>query len=786
MTVNCLINLRRRIRESEPLEEPPLLQSHTTQEQRLTIERSTLPHPTSKPEKKSLREYVIEVRKSLKDLREEARAKGRDMLSSNPSVPSSISRQEVKGKGKAKADYSHRIGDESTAKTPRRSKKRLFGLGRHRRDKSIGAEHAALTADSAQPSLESCDTTTSEPPPVPCLSTPTAGHTRTFSASKRPPPTLSNIPPFSPEELRGLPKELTPSSPAPPAFDTHSVPTVTGSTDTADSVSEGHGLNFLDDTLVQMQHPEGSLRDLTQSGPAPQSFGGQYSVVTPNEMYGRYPASGRRRAETVQGNVEPPLPADTRRQWRRLSTRNITPEEFRESPRIIEPVRTFHSQLVPPAPRFLQQPIEPPSRTVGSPYMLHAPHSSVPGNGPIGSSGSPSDIFETPYVPQVQYSLPQMIGQLNPPDLPSGMDKSHHSPQASRVPVQVIQPSARMIEASSHPNPRALADVFPTTPGNLDSPHPQNPEITLYQMRNSPQQTDGSFTSITRQPTPSSVAHDPSPAPPSLSAVPQRPRALTHGPSVTGEADPDDGVPPTPTRRAPPPPPTSGPMPPVQPSTGAAESSDSAASHGAATSEDAGSPRPPADQETSRQLRLLPGESNDFAGFCEGAWRLQVGQVDGAYGAIRVNPGVFGPSVKFLKCKSCKFWLMASSAPPAGPRGRFVLRRITNAPLAAPDRTVLRRGGIMYRPEWLFRSHVAWAQPSPPEDAMAGRFRCLFCCAEGWPAPIIPGGAAFFEHLQEHRWRQPSGPVLGRAAAVVGRSVRLEEDFDVALPAVES
>lgn len=96
------------------------------------------------------------------------------------------------------------------------------------------------------------------------------------------------------------------------------------------------------------------------------------------------------------------------------------------------------------------------------------------------------------------------------------------------------------------------------------------------------------------------------------------------------------------------------------------------------------------------------------------------------------------------------------------------------------DRRIFGSDGLLYRWEFLFKSHVA------VKDAFANpldsTFGCVFCCAEGRSTPLFSGVEAFLKHLQEHRVRLPSGEILYRMGCISGRTPGVGEEFDVALP----
>ena len=97
------------------------------------------------------------------------------------------------------------------------------------------------------------------------------------------------------------------------------------------------------------------------------------------------------------------------------------------------------------------------------------------------------------------------------------------------------------------------------------------------------------------------------------------------------------------------------------------------------------------------------------------------------------------------------------------------------------DKRVYGESGILYRWEFLFKSHV---QLKDALSTMESTFGCIFCCVDGKGTPIFGGVKNFLAHMQEHRERHPAGEVLYRMNCVIGRTPSFEEDFDIALPAL--
>jgi hypothetical protein len=169
------------------------------------------------------------------------------------------------------------------------------------------------------------------------------------------------------------------------------------------------------------------------------------------------------------------------------------------------------------------------------------------------------------------------------------------------------------------------------------------------------------------------------------------------------------------------------------------------------------------DQVSVNAKDLLPGEGNKFAGFCKGAWRLQIGDKKKAL-MERQRPGGLYSATPYWQCSKCKF------------EGRMV---VYDKKRKGFDTRVMMSDGVQFRWEFLFKSHVE--SKDAMLDPMKASFGCIFCCAEGRGTPTFGGVHSFVAHLQEHRDRLPRGEVLYRMNCLVGRRAGPDEDFDVNL-----
>ena len=165
---------------------------------------------------------------------------------------------------------------------------------------------------------------------------------------------------------------------------------------------------------------------------------------------------------------------------------------------------------------------------------------------------------------------------------------------------------------------------------------------------------------------------------------------------------------------------------------------------------------------------LLPSEMNDYAGFCKGAWRQQIGDKKRAM-EERVRPGGMYNAAMYWQCRHCRF------------EGRLVH---VNKKQNGYDMRIFRLvEGIQFRWEFMFKSHIP--DKNPDFNPAKATFGCMFCCADGRPMPSFNGIQSFMDHLVEHRDPLPTGEVLYRMNCLVGRQAAPEEDFDINIMARE-
>jgi hypothetical protein len=166
----------------------------------------------------------------------------------------------------------------------------------------------------------------------------------------------------------------------------------------------------------------------------------------------------------------------------------------------------------------------------------------------------------------------------------------------------------------------------------------------------------------------------------------------------------------------------------------------------------------------------LPCEENGFAGFCKGAWKLQIG-VKKAFKPESRPAGMYN-DIPFWRCSKCYY-----EGPMAG--GVTKTTRTYDNHVRIHHAT-----GIRYRWVFLAKSHIAMRKVPTGTDGTVGTFGCIFCCAERRaPAPTFGNLSVFMEHLLQHRYvALGMDSLLDRTRCIVGRVADLAEDFDINIP----
>lgn len=231
----------------------------------------------------------------------------------------------------------------------------------------------------------------------------------------------------------------------------------------------------------------------------------------------------------------------------------------------------------------------------------------------------------------------------------------------------------------------------------------------------------------------------------------------------------------------------------------------------------------------------LPTESNNYLGFCKGAYKLQIGLPPKKAFSVELRPQGFYTSTSYWRCSKCSFEgpMYNTIALPGSCKKAGKLEKLFD------PRIRMSEGGIAYRWAFLAKCHVptkgaGTATVGRNREGTYGTFGCLFCCAEGvgrgwigdpdggggsakWQScssstttgsgkdkgkeprkkvtsappntnpnsmPLFGNVDTFMQHLEFHRTPagMPGLEMQGRMRCVVGRSVEVGEEFDIHLP----
>lgn len=158
-----------------------------------------------------------------------------------------------------------------------------------------------------------------------------------------------------------------------------------------------------------------------------------------------------------------------------------------------------------------------------------------------------------------------------------------------------------------------------------------------------------------------------------------------------------------------------------------------------------------------------PNPSNNYLGFCKGAWKLQ----DGDKTAMVISRDYTQSAqshVKILRCSECKF------------EGHF-------SPTTIWER-VFKFDGMKIRWSFLAKSHVRQKYPQRRDLAKICdyTYQCLFCAFLGVQEPAMHGPQAYRDHIsQRHHGIPLNDVVLYKTGAIDHRICDDHEEFDINL-----
>ena len=190
----------------------------------------------------------------------------------------------------------------------------------------------------------------------------------------------------------------------------------------------------------------------------------------------------------------------------------------------------------------------------------------------------------------------------------------------------------------------------------------------------------------------------------------------------------------------------------------------------------------------------FPKFSNNFAGFCKCAWRLQTQNAEKAFVIRTIIPK--GPTtaaerrnskITTLKCKKCSFEgpLTEGKATEASPSIAPLIEYAFRA-----DRSPKSAHGVTYNWQFLFKSHIATKtilKKDEVMDPLSQTFGCLFCCAMGNGTVCFEGAPTLCGHIARHHPEGvPAGPgereLSLRVLTVIGKAPVPGQDWDIILP----
>jgi len=154
----------------------------------------------------------------------------------------------------------------------------------------------------------------------------------------------------------------------------------------------------------------------------------------------------------------------------------------------------------------------------------------------------------------------------------------------------------------------------------------------------------------------------------------------------------------------------------------------------------------------------LPSSANGFAGFCKGAFSLQVGSQ-----TLKLARDI-GPVMStsfFFACRKCAF-----GGPAFDRSGGWEY-----------DTSIHKSHGVHYR--WLFlaKSHV---QQSKAKHGVYN-YKCIFCVLQNTDSPVYQRAGNLMQHIATHRGKQLGDTILDRTSCIDGRVAAEDEQFDINL-----
>ena len=167
--------------------------------------------------------------------------------------------------------------------------------------------------------------------------------------------------------------------------------------------------------------------------------------------------------------------------------------------------------------------------------------------------------------------------------------------------------------------------------------------------------------------------------------------------------------------------------------------------------------------QTQTNQSAVTNSRYPYGGYCEGAFKLQVGLDKDSVNLRNQSTAMTGQS---------NYWACASSKcafeGPACKKGK----------IWTFDDTVRVHNAVQYRWTFLAKCHVALSRVKNGQHD----YQCVFCGVQPSANNVYRGEKAFVEHVsQQHRGQQPDPSILDKICCIHGRVAREEEIFDVNL-----
>lgn len=171
---------------------------------------------------------------------------------------------------------------------------------------------------------------------------------------------------------------------------------------------------------------------------------------------------------------------------------------------------------------------------------------------------------------------------------------------------------------------------------------------------------------------------------------------------------------------------------------------------------------------TRPQVHGRPSKSNNYYGFCKGAWETR----DEVKSGMEVRSRPDGYSMySTMTVWACKFCCFEGNA-------------IGKKPYKFDEKIHTSQSGIRYRWIFLVKSHVKKKNYGP--DKRETNFGCMFCCDNGQGTSIYGNVETLMNHIKMEHSKPMAPEVQQKMRCVQGRIAIDHEGFDINIPTVTS